>query len=71
MSGGGSDELIAAIGAMGRALDIEVAADGVMGKAQASFLRHIGCIFAQGPYWSGSVALDQLGDLWTNPPASA
>ncbi|MGE3848805.1 MAG: EAL domain-containing protein [Gammaproteobacteria bacterium] len=55
-SGGSDTHLVAAIVALGRALDLSVVAEGVENAAQAAILDGMGCEFAQGYYFGAPMA---------------
>lgn len=60
-------ELVRIIVAMGRALGIEVVAEGVETEAQADELRAMGCVAAQGWLYAPSVSGDEAGAMLGAP----
>jgi EAL domain-containing protein (putative c-di-GMP-specific phosphodiesterase class I) len=63
-------ELAAAIISMGRALHVEVVAEGVEHLYQLNRLRELGCEFAQGYYLSRPLRAERINALLAGPPAA-
>lgn len=67
-----SEAIVGAILALGRAMGLSVAAEGVETEAQRTFLDVVGCREMQGYFFSGAVAEDELDALLATPgPSSA
>ena len=62
-----SAEIVAAVLALGRALGLAVAAEGVETAEQRKILKAIGCKEMQGFYFSRPVSSDKLGELFGSP----
>ena len=63
-------EITAAIVGLGRALNLEVLAEGVETEVQLSHLRHLGCDTAQGYLFSKPIPAAELADLLSGSVAS-
>jgi EAL domain-containing protein (putative c-di-GMP-specific phosphodiesterase class I) len=59
-------ELVRAMIAMARALDIEILAEGVEEAAQMAFLVANGCTFGQGYFWSRPLPPERFEALFSN-----
>jgi len=66
-----SGAIVSAILALGRAMGLSVAAEGVETEAQRVFLDVAGCREMQGFYFSAAVPHDELEMLFENPASSA
>jgi len=59
-----ASEIVKAIMALARALQLEVIAEGVETHAQKQFLRSCGCTQAQGFYFGAALVPEQALALW-------
>jgi diguanylate cyclase (GGDEF)-like protein/PAS domain S-box-containing protein len=65
--------IVASIIDLGRAVGVDVIAEGVETAEQAALLQRLGCVTAQGWLWSPAVSVRELlsGPVWTSPSAIA
>lgn len=65
--------IVAAVVELGRAVGLDVIAEGVETAEQSALLRELGCDAAQGWLWSPAVSVRELlsGPVWSDPSAAA